>query len=53
MKYAYQVTFFGQKLYFDYTYAGLKAIQKLAYDYNTGIPCKVVSVDNTRQLITL
>lgn len=53
MKYAYQATFFGQKLYFDYTLAGLKAIQKLAYDFATGIPCKVVSVDNTRQLITL
>ena len=53
MKYAYQTTFFGQKLYFDYSYAGLKAIQKLAYDFNTSIPCKVVSVDNTKQLITL
>lgn len=53
MKDAYQATFFGQKLYFEYTYAGLRAIQKLAHDFDTTIKYKIVKVNANKNLITL
>jgi hypothetical protein len=53
MKNAYQALFNGQKLYFDYSFAGLKAIQKLAHDFNTTIKYKFVKVNANKNLITL
>lgn len=53
MKDAYQVLFNGQKLYFDFSFAGLKAIQKLAHDFNTTLKYKYVKVNQDKNLISL
>lgn len=53
MKDAYQAILNDQKLYFDYTLAGLRAIQKLAHDFNTTIKYKHTKVNQNKNLITL
>lgn len=47
---AYVVNFKGAKLYFEFSYAGLKAIQKLAMLNNCDIQCKVVKVDINKEV---
>ena len=53
MKNAYQATINKQKLYFEFSFCGLKAIQKMAQDFNTTIKYKFVKVSDDKQLITL
>ena len=53
MKEAYQATINGQKLYFEFSFCGLKAIQKMAQDMKTTIKYKYVKVGNDKELITL
>jgi hypothetical protein len=51
MKKAYQATINKQKLYFDFSLAGLLAIQKMSKELQTTIKYKCVNVDNDKILI--
>ena len=53
MKNAYQATINKQKLYFEFSFCGLKAIQKMARDFNITIKYKFVKVNDDKELITL
>ncbi len=41
---AYQIIFKGSKMYFEFSYGGLRTIQKLAMDNNCEIKIKVIKV---------
>lgn len=47
---AYVVVFKGAKIYFEFSFAGLKAIQKLCMDNNVDLVAKLVKVDANKKL---
>lgn len=53
MKNAYQAIINNQKLYFEFSFCGLKAIQKMAQELNTTIKYKFVKVSEDKELLTL
>lgn len=50
---AYKVIYKGQKFYFECSFRGLKAIQKMAMNLNVDLVSKYVKVSGDKELIHL